>query len=151
MKYSVFSLAIGISVFCVAPLMRAYPDQINIKNASNEELYFIADWQRETPKTTAEYWGSLGDRIEKTLPSQIGRLEETHLIQDGHVIKRQTYTFIKASPVDWQPIAKMVGQRRPVLSRLDFEQSYSGPIYLIYADAGFRVVSRAEWDELNQK
>ncbi len=151
MKYPKFSLAMGLSVLCVAPLMQAYPDQINIKNASNETLYFIADFQRETPKTTAEYWGSLGDHIEEILPNQIGRLEKTDLIQSGHIIKGQTYTFIKASPVDWQPVAKMVGQRRPVLSRLDFEQSYSGPIYLIYSDGGFRVVARAEWDTLNKK
>jgi hypothetical protein len=141
-NYSLSILITSMTALASIAGLSAYPNQLYIKNDSGLKLYFIADWQRDTPKTTAEYWGSLGDRIEEILPYQIGQIQE--------IDKAKTYALIKVSPVDWEPAPKLVGQRRPSWSTFQFKQDCTGPMYLIYSNAGFRTVTPREWDMINQ-
>jgi|GEM_PF-2262635 len=134
-----YKLLIVLNILSSAGVLTAYPNQIHIENNTGYKISFVADFPRLTPKTTAEYWGSVGDRVETVLPYTIALIQEAD--------KNKMYAIIKASPVDWEFHPRMTGQRRPVWHTFTFDEKHTGPIYLIYSDEGFAEVTQKEWEK----
>jgi hypothetical protein len=132
-------LIVPLSIFSSTSFINAYPNQINLENNTGYKISFVADFPRLTPKTTAEYWGSVGDRVETVLPYKIAQIQETD--------KNKMYAIIKASPVDWEFHPGVTGQRRPVWHTFTFDEKHTGPIYLIYSDEGFSEMTQQQWQK----
>jgi hypothetical protein len=134
------ALTMGLSILSTVTLIHTYPNKIYVENRTGYKLSFTADYPRTSPKTTAEYWGSKGDHVEKVGPYQNAQIEEAN--------KDKTYAIIKASPIDWEFHPSATGQRRPVWHKFTFNENSTGPIYLAYdEDTGFAELTQQQWND----
>jgi len=141
MKYSI--PVFTILALCSVVLLQAYPNEVHIKNNSNSKIifycYFMADEDiMRTP---------MAHRSHSVLePQETGTF-------DGIVLFDKMHTF------EWEKITAnqdkkfpkgMTGGQYPQLDSFTFDKDYTGSIYLIYSDSGFKVVTQPECDACNQ-
>src|SRR5271155_958162 len=141
MKYSM--TAFTVLALCSVALLQAYPNEVKIKNNSGSKIifycYFMADEDiMRTP---------MAHRSHHVLePQETGTF-------DGIVLFGKMHSFewekITASEDREFPKGMTGGEYREIDS-FAFDKDFSGSIYLIYSDSGFKVVTEQEWDTRNQ-
>ena len=140
MKYSMFSLAVGLSALCAATLLSAYPNEVYIKNDSSAKVvfygYFVAD--KDLPPMARRSHRVLEPQGSDTFGALI-LFEKPHQFEWEKITANQDKKFPKG----------FTGGQLPLLDSFDLDQNVAEPTYLIYSDSGFRVVTQQEWGAQN--